>query len=43
MRHEPISPVLFIQNREALGQKMLPASLAIVNANDIPKIGRAHV
>ncbi len=36
MRHEPIPATLFVQNREALGQKMLPASLAILNANDIP-------
>ena len=36
MRHEPIPATLFVKNREALGQKMLPASLAILNANDIP-------
>jgi Xaa-Pro aminopeptidase len=36
MRHEPIPSTLFVQNRAALGQKMLPSSLAILNANDIP-------
>ena len=36
MRHEPIPARLFVKNREALGPKMLPASLAILNANDIP-------
>lgn len=36
MRHEPIPSELFVQNREALRQKMLPSSLAILNANDIP-------
>jgi Xaa-Pro aminopeptidase len=36
MRHEPIPATLFVQNRHALGQKLLPASLAVLNANDIP-------
>ena len=36
IRHEPIPATLFFKNREALAQKMLPASLAILNANDIP-------
>jgi Xaa-Pro aminopeptidase len=36
MRHAPIPADLFIQNRERLRQLMLPHSLAILNANDIP-------
>ncbi|CAN5902507.1 aminopeptidase P family protein [soil metagenome] len=36
MRHQPIPAALFAKNRKALGEKMLPASLAILNANDIP-------
>ncbi len=36
MRHEPIPATLFAKNREALREKMLSASLAILNANDIP-------
>ncbi len=36
MRHAPMPVELFIQNRERLRQLMLPGSLAVVNANDIP-------
>lgn len=35
MRHEPIDPALFVQNRERLKTKLLPKSLAVVNANDV--------
>ena len=35
MRHAPIDPKLFIQNRERLTQLLLPNSLAVVNANDL--------
>lgn len=35
MRHLPIDPKLFIHNRERLKNKLIPASLVIVNANDI--------
>ena len=36
MRHAPIPVELFLQNRERLRQLMLPHSLAVLNANDIP-------
>jgi len=36
MRHAAIDPALFIENRARLRQLLLPGSLAIVNANDIP-------
>ncbi len=36
MRHAPIDPKLFVENRERLAQLMCPNSLAVVNANDIP-------
>ena len=36
MRYEPTDPQLFISNRERLKQLLLPNSLAIVNANDVP-------
>ena len=36
MRHEPIDPSLFVQNRERLKAKLLPKSLVVVNANDVP-------
>lgn len=36
MRHDPIPKDLFIQNRRRLGECLLPNSLAVVNANDIP-------
>lgn len=36
MRHEPIDPSLFVQNRERLKSKLLPKSLVVVNANDVP-------
>src|ERR1041384_3054382 len=36
MRHAPIDPQLFIANRDRLKQLMLPNSLAVVNANDVP-------
>ncbi len=35
MRHLPIDPKMFAENREKLAKKMLPNSLAVVNANDI--------
>lgn len=36
MRHSPIEAKLFIANRERLKKLLLPNSLVIVNANDIP-------
>ena len=36
MRHEAIPATLFIENRARLKSRLLPASLAVVNANDIP-------
>ena len=36
MRYAPIDPQLFITNRARLAQLLLPNSLAVVNANDIP-------
>jgi Xaa-Pro aminopeptidase len=36
MRYQPIDPQLFINNREHLVQRLLPNSLAVLNANDIP-------
>jgi Xaa-Pro aminopeptidase len=36
MRYTPIDPQLFVENRARLKQLLLPNSLAIVNANDIP-------
>lgn len=36
MRYTPIDPQLFVANRERLKQLLLPNSLAVVNANDIP-------
>lgn len=35
MRHLPIDPKLFVENRRRLAELMLPGSLAVVNANDI--------
>lgn len=35
MRYQPIDSDLFIQNRRTLAEKLLPNSLAVVNANDI--------
>ena len=35
MRHSPINPELFIQNRARLAVRMLPNSMAVVNANDV--------
>ena len=35
MRHEPIDPQLFIQNRKRLSELLLPNSLAVLNANDV--------
>ena len=35
MRHLPIDTSLFIANRQRLAARLLPGSLAIVNANDI--------
>ena len=36
MRYEPIDPQLFIANRSRLQQRLLPNSLAAINANDVP-------
>jgi Xaa-Pro aminopeptidase len=36
MRHEPIDPKLFVQNRKRLAELLQPNSLAVVNANDVP-------
>ena len=35
MRYEPFEHTFFEKNRERLRSQLLPASLAIVNANDI--------
>ena len=35
MRHEPIDPQLFINNRDRLKRLLLPKSLVVVNANDL--------
>jgi Xaa-Pro aminopeptidase len=35
MRHEPIDPKLFIENRRRLGELLLDNSLAVLNANDV--------
>ena len=35
MRHAPIDPRLFVENRERLTRLLLPKSLAVVNANDV--------
>jgi len=36
MRYGPINPTLFIHNRARLAKLLLPNSLVVVNANDIP-------
>src|SRR5215210_3162005 len=36
MRYSPIDPKLFTTNRERLTRLLLPNSLVVVNANDIP-------
>ncbi len=36
MRHAAIDPALFVENRARLRRLLLPGSLAVVNANDIP-------
>jgi Xaa-Pro aminopeptidase len=36
MRHQEIDPRLFATNRQRLCQLLLPNSLAVVNANDVP-------
>lgn len=36
MRHAPVPPKLFVQNRERLRARLSPGSLVVVNANDIP-------
>ncbi len=36
MRHDPIDPQLFVENRRRLKQALLAGSLAVVNANDVP-------
>ena len=35
MRHLPIDPALFVENRKRLAKRMAPGSLAVVNANDL--------
>lgn len=35
MRHQPIDPRLFVENRQRLRELLPPASLALVNANDL--------
>ena len=35
MRHLPIDPALFIENRQRLMKQMARNSLAVVNANDV--------
>ncbi len=35
MRHQPIDPQLFAENRQRLRELLLPGSLAVVNANDL--------
>lgn len=35
MRHDPIDPKLFVENRKRLSELMLPNSLAVLNANDV--------
>ncbi len=36
MRHTPIPAEFFTENRKRLAARMLPSSLAVVNANDVP-------
>lgn len=36
MRHKPIPSKLFVENRQRLRERLLPESLVVVNANDIP-------
>ena len=36
MRNPPIVPKLFVENRARLQTQLLPRSLVVVNANDIP-------
>lgn len=36
MRHDPITPELFVANRARLAGLLPPNSLAVVNANDVP-------
>jgi Xaa-Pro aminopeptidase len=35
MRHAPITPKLFVKNRQQLAARLAPNSLAVINANDI--------
>jgi Xaa-Pro aminopeptidase len=35
MRHKPIDPKLFVENRRRLTELLLPNSVAVVNANDV--------
>lgn len=37
MRHAPIDPALFVSNRARLRSLLLPGSLVVVNANDVPQ------
>jgi Xaa-Pro aminopeptidase len=36
MRYAPMDPALFVENRQRLSKLLLPNSLLVVNANDIP-------
>lgn len=36
MRHQPIDPKLFIENRANLAHKLPAGAIAVVNANDVP-------
>ena len=35
MRHAPIDPALFVSNRQRVSERLLPQSVAVVNANDV--------
>ncbi len=35
MRHAPIDPALFVSNRQRAAERLLPRSVAVVNANDV--------
>ncbi len=35
MRHDPIDPALFVDNRRRLAERLVPDALAVVNANDV--------
>ncbi len=35
MRHAPIDPALFVSNRQRASERLLPRSVAVINANDV--------